>query len=119
MSADKMNSFERFQRIKSLANTPLKQQRVLAYEQHLRRVHELSTLSEFMPFDYLDFQWSPCSICKTEIRDTAFGYNPAPLADTGVCCGECYKRACFTQLREQYGKEKAIELVIIVTANMM
>jgi len=112
-------SFERFQHIKSLANTPLKQQRVLAYERHLQRVRELSTRSQFIPYDYLDFQWSQCAVCNTEIQDTAFGYNPAPLADSGVCCGECYKRACFTILREEHGCSKAIELVIWITSTMM
>lgn len=97
----------------------LQSQRLLAYQQHVLHVRNISTRTEFTPYEYKDFQWNTCAVCQTEIRDTAFGHNPAPLADTGVCCNTCYLKACFTRLRENHGSKKAIELVVWISTTLI
>lgn len=94
----------------------LQSQRLLAYQQHV--LHVL-TLSTHRPYNYKDFQWNTCAVCQTEIRDTAFGHNPAPLADTGVCCNTCYLKACFTRLREDHGRKEATELVAQISSTLI
>ena len=97
----------------------LQSQRLLAYQQHVLHVRNISTRTEFTPYEYKDFQWNTCAVCQTEIRDTAFGHNPAPLADTGVCCNTCYLKACFTRLRENHGFKKATELVEWISTTLI
>ena len=97
----------------------LQSQRLLAYQQHVLHVRNISTRTEFRPYEYKDFQWNTCAVCRTEIRDTAFGHNPAPLADTGVCCNTCYLKACFTRLRENHGSKEATELVAWISTTLI